>query len=122
MSRTRKLLTKEMLTEQMNQVSQDEENVALSMLNMSNSNTKETEKKQMKRKKDCEEKHEKKRKTNWTKEMELEWRPEDCAQPFGEVSKVTGKGSKKKSHYKTFNFHGKQYGLVSFVLRFDLLL
>ncbi|CAH8263485.1 unnamed protein product [Arabidopsis lyrata] len=100
----------------MNQVSQDEENVALSMLNMSNSNTKETEKKQMKRKKDCEEKHEKKRKTNWTKEMELEWRPEDCAQPFGEVSKVTGKGAKKKSHYKTFNFRGTQYGLEDSVL------
>ncbi|CAE6007928.1 unnamed protein product [Arabidopsis arenosa] len=100
----------------MNQVSQDEYNVALSMSNMSNSNSKETEKKQMKRKKDCEEKHEKKRKTNWTKKMELEWRPEDCAQPLGEVSKVTGKGAKKKSHYKTFNFRGSQYGLEDSVL------
>jgi len=120
MTRSRKFLTKKMLTDQMNEASQDEDNVALS-------NTKETEKKQRKRKKDCEEKNKKKRKKDCeekheTKEMELAWKPEDCAKPLGEVSKVTGKGKKKKSHFKTFTFRGNQYALVSFVLRFDLLL
>ncbi|OAP11408.1 unnamed protein product [Arabidopsis thaliana] len=98
-----------MLTDQMNEASQDEDNVALS-------NTKETEKKQRKRKKDCEEKNKKKRKKDCeekheTKEMELAWKPEDCAKPLGEVSKVTGKGKKKKSHFKTFTFRGNQYAL-----------
>lgn len=117
MVRIRKLLTKEMLTEQLNQVllSRDEENVALSRSNVSKSNTEEMKKRQRKRKRDCEEMREEKK-------MELEWKPEDCAQPLGDVSKVTGKGEKKESHFKTFMFHGKQYGLVSFLLGFDLLI
>lgn len=103
MTRIRKFLTKEMLTEQLNQ--------ELSRSNGSLSNIEKTEKKQGEGKKDCEEMHEK-------KEKELEWKPEDCAQPFGDVSKITGKGEKEKNHFQTFKFQGKQYGLVSSVLRF----
>ncbi|EOA29103.1 hypothetical protein CARUB_v10025370mg [Capsella rubella] len=89
-----------MLTEELNQVSPRS--------NGSLSNIEKTEKKQGEGKKDCEEMDEK-------KETELEWKPEDCAQPFGDVSKITGKGEKEKNHFQAFKFQGKQYGLDIYI-------
>ncbi|XP_019085825.1 PREDICTED: uncharacterized protein LOC104713975 [Camelina sativa] len=65
------------------------------------------EKDQGKRKNDCEDEK---------KKTELEWKHEDCAQPLGDVSKITGERQKKKNHFKAFKFHDKHYKLEDSVL------
>lgn len=86
--------------------SEDEDNVPQAKLNRKLS-TEEM---------DCKQK--KKRKKNDKKILvsEDKWKPEDCAQPIGELIRCTGEGEEKKSHYKKFEFDLKQYGLVSSVL------
>ncbi|CAD5328787.1 unnamed protein product [Arabidopsis thaliana] len=71
--------------------------------------TKEVEMEQRKRKKESEE-------MLLNKKAKLEWRPEDYAQAIGLSHKCTGKGEKKKCHYKTFQFHANKYGLEDSVL------
>ncbi|ESQ55383.1 hypothetical protein EUTSA_v10027137mg [Eutrema salsugineum] len=46
----------------------------------------------------------------------LVWKPEDCAQPIGEMIRVSGEGEEIKYHYEKFKFDGKQYGLEDSVL------
>lgn len=69
------------------------------------------EKKQRNQKNDCEEMHVKKK-------TKLEWPWQDCAHAIGTSIKFTGVGKNKKYHYKTFEFHGTKYQLVSFFFFF----
>lgn len=98
---------RKMSTEQLNPVliSKVEENVPLSILLP---NIKK--KKQMKRKKDSSDVE-----MPVKKKRELELEPKDYPQPTGELVKFTGEGVNKKCHYEKFEFHGTNYGLVSFV-------
>ncbi|CAA7059776.1 unnamed protein product [Microthlaspi erraticum] len=110
------MFTKEMLTEQFNQVviSKDEDSgkdiVPLSGSEDSKVNAEQTVRKQSKRKNENTEKRPMKKK------KELQWKREDCAQPVGKVIKFTGTGLKKKGHYKKFEFRGIKYELEDSVL------
>ncbi|KAG7541806.1 Bromo adjacent homology (BAH) domain, partial [Arabidopsis thaliana x Arabidopsis arenosa] len=106
-----KMLTKEILTQQLNEVlmSNDKNNVPFPRLRDLKLTTKEVEMEQKKRKMESEE-------ILVNKKTKLEWRPEDCAQAIGVSDKCTGEGKKKKSHYKTFQFHANIYGLEDSVL------
>ncbi|CAE6186930.1 unnamed protein product [Arabidopsis arenosa] len=85
--------------------SEDEDNVPLAKLNRKLS-TEEMDCKQKKRKKNDKE----------ILVSEDKWKPEDCAQPIGELIRCTGEGEEKKSHYKKFEFDLKHYGLEDSVL------
>ncbi|CAA7022604.1 unnamed protein product [Microthlaspi erraticum] len=110
------MFTKEMLTEQFNQVviSKDEDSgkdiVPLSGSEDSKVNAEQTVRKQSKRKNENTEKRPMKKK------KELQWKREDCAQPVGKVIKFTGTGLKKKGHYKKFEFRGIKYELDIYII------
>jgi len=101
-TRIRKLWTIDMSIQQSNEV------VVIDNVPLSTLSTKETTTK--------------KRRVEESKEMQVkkkakfEQRPSDCAKSIGKPIKFTGKGQNKKCHYETFEFHGKQYRLVSFDL------
>lgn len=115
MTRIRKVFTKEMLIEQFNQVliskgGDNGKNIGpLSRSEDSKFSAEQTKRKQRKRKNENIEERPMKKK------QELEWKPENRAQPIGKFIKFTGAGVKKKCHYEKFEFHGIKYELVSFV-------
>ncbi|CAN8325660.1 unnamed protein product [Cochlearia groenlandica] len=100
-----------MSTEQPNQVaiSSDEERVPLLRSEVVKSSAGKMEKKRTKRK------NESAKDTPVKKKKELS-SPEDVAKAIGKMMKFTGKGVKKKCHYKKFEFHGQQYALEDSVL------
>ncbi|CAA7021920.1 unnamed protein product [Microthlaspi erraticum] len=110
------MFTKEMLTEQFNQVliSKDGDSgkdiVPLSTSEDSKVNAEQTKRKEGKRK------NEDTKKRPMKKKKELEWKRENGAQPIGKLIKSTGTGLKKKSHYEKFEFHGIKYELEDSVL------